>query len=68
MLMKFLGNLVPQDRDVDKKTAWLSQFAIDVRYPAKSGVAVSRKDADRALDIARRIKDLCKEQLADDER
>ena len=67
MLMKLLGNLVPQQRDFQKEVAWLSQFAVEVRYPAKSGGAVSKEHAHRALRIAREIKNVAEQQLKNEQ-
>ena len=59
-LLRLLQVVVPSDRDVRKEAAWLSEFAVEARYPSHSGTAVTRE---HAFAIAGRIKLLCRERI-----
>jgi HEPN domain-containing protein len=43
---------------------WLTQFAVDARYPSRAPLATNAEHAARALGIAERARDFCRECLA----
>jgi len=62
-LLQLLAAAMPSNDEVKRECAWLSMFAVDTRYPAGAGLAVTPNDARRALAVAARIKQLCEPRL-----
>ncbi|MFW5802587.1 MAG: HEPN domain-containing protein [Verrucomicrobiota bacterium] len=56
-LIGMIACVAEMDEDQRRDAAWLSEFAIEIRYPSERGCALSREHAADAIRIAAALKE-----------
>ncbi len=62
-LIEMIKEMVPELLDNQDDAAWLSFFAVEMRYPLAPRLATTREHAQRAIKIAEHIKEICLHHL-----
>lgn len=62
-LIGLLAAVARMDETRRREAAWLSEFAVEIRYPSEKSLALCPKDAARAIQAASDIRDFCLQLL-----
>lgn len=54
-LARQLGDVIPELGEIEEDLRWLTQFAVEVRYP---GISAKKKHAERAIEVAKKVREL----------